>query len=740
MRTAWAALILCFFSPAGFAAAPSQKSPPPSPATISQIRIQFDSGASVGVRREYKAAEHRLPSTTYYELINTRRSVADLQANEDRSPAELEKQKRRLQQLEQRFALEEKGAYESWLKDQQKAYSGTDSPGHNRGDFDIRTETFWNAVANDQLNGLVYADGSPADGISFDVGTSPDKGPINWNGVPRLGGADSTEGIFATPLGKTNFWLPDGSIGLRVKGLPPGTYRVYALGRSVLPEVTAEGRIPLSASRVYALGQSILPDQVRENYRVSIGVNLNDVLNRPQPLQEISYGGAWTEGETYTVNVVTTTKTNDWITIIVHGDSGNIAMIEGLQVTQVDPAKIDAKPGRKATPAFKDGFQLEQGDRVVFIGDTATTVDRRYSYLETMLTSHYPGQQIVFRNLGWEGDTVFRQDRPLNFGGWPKHLKEQGATVIFANFGMIESLGGASGLPDFIKAYHRLLDVLSQNTSRIVLVSPVRSEASGDAVPDPVERNQNLRLYTNAIRDIAARRAFLFVSLFEALGEAAKEDPALPLTHNGIHPSAYGYWRASTAFERNLGLGSRNWRVEIRGKESRANGTRLTDLQRSDAGISFRLSDETLPGCRFYPEGAVGKPLVARQRTLVVGGLAPGRYVLKIDGGEAAEGSHAEWVKGVALTRGPEFEQVEKLRELIVLKNTDFFNYWRPENWEFLYGSLTNMPSSRLHTAYDVRWFPEEIKQFLPLIAQKETAIGELAVPKAHLYDLVLIQ
>lgn len=739
MLTEWVALIIYFFSPAGLAAAPGQKSPPPSPATLSHIRIQFDIGASVGVPREYKAAEHRLPSTTYYELVNTRRSVADLEAKQDHSP-ELETQKRKLQQLEQRFALEEQGAYESWLKDQQKAYSGTDSPGHDRGDFDVRTETFWNAVAGDQPSGLVYADGSAANGISFDVGTSPDKGPINWNGIPRLGGADSTGGIFATPLGKTNFWLPDGNIGLRVKGLPPGTYRVYALGRSVLPEATAEGRIPLSASRVYALGQSILPDQAPNNYRVSIGVNLNDVLNRPEPLRENSYSGAWTEGETYAASVVTTTRTNDWITVIVPGDSSNIAMIEGLQITQAGSAKMDTKPGKKAALAFRDGFQLEQGDRVVFVGDTATTADRRHGYLETMLTSRYPGQQIAFRNLGWEGDTVFRQDRPLNFGGWPRHLKEQGATVIFANFGMIESLRGASGLPEFRKAYERLLDVFSQSTSRIVLVSPVRSEASGDAVSDPVRRNQNLLLYTSAIRDLAARRGYLFVNLFEALGGAARQGPALALTHNGIHPSAYGYWLASAAIERILGLGPRNWRVEITGKDSKANGTRLTDLQRTGAGIRFRLSDETLPGCRFYSEGAEGKPLVTPQRILLVGGLAPGRYVLKIDGGQVAEGSHADWAKGVALAKGPEFEQVEKLREVIVLKNTDFFNYWRPENWEFLYGSLTNMPSSRLHTAYDVRWFPEEIKQFLPLIAQKESVIGQLAVPKAHLYEIDLIQ
>jgi hypothetical protein len=740
MLIEWAAVIVYFFSPAGLFAAPSQKSPAPPPATSSQFKIQFDIGASVGVLREYKAAERRLPSTTYYELVNTRRWVADMAAKEDHSPAELEKLKGRLQQLEQRFALEEKNAYEAWLREQQKPYSGTDSPGHDRGDFDIRSETSWNAVANDQLSGLVYADGSPAAGVTFDVGTSPDNGPINWNGVPRLGGADSTGGILATPLGKTNFWLPEGNIGLRVKGLPAGTYRVYALGRSVLPEVTAGGRIPLSASRVYALGQSILPDQAPRNYRVRIGVNLSNVVNPPQPTQDISYSGAWTEGETYTTNVVTTTRTTDSITIVVHGDSGNIAMIEGLQIAKIDPSKIDAKPARKAIPAFTDGFKLVPGDHVVFIGDTATKVDRRHSYLETMLSSRYPGRQIVFRNLGWEGDTVFRQDRPLNFGGWPKHLKEQGATVIFVSFGMIESLRGASALPAFVKAYDRLLDVLSQNTARIVLVSPVCSEAFADAVQDPATRNQNLRVYTKAIRDIAARRGYVFVNLFEALGEAVKEDPALTLTHNGIHPSAYGYWRASAAIERNLGLGPPKWRVEIKGSESKATGTQVTEFQRSVAGISFRLNDETLPGCRFYPESTGGKPLVTGQRILVVDGLAPGKYALRIDGGEVAQGSHAEWAKGVALTSGPEFEQVEKLREIVVLKNTDFFNYWRPENWEFLYGSLTDMPSSRLHTAYDVRWFPEEIKQFLPLIAQKESVIGELAVPKAHRYDLALIK
>src|SRR5687768_93812 len=166
MLIEWAALIIYFFSPAMFFATPAQKSPSPPPATPAEVRIQFDVGAAVGVLKEYRASEHRLPTTTYYELVNTRRWVAEMAAKEDHVPAELEKLKRRLQQLEQRFAQEEKDAYETWLKDQQKPYSGTDSPGHNKGDFDPGTETSWNAVATDQLSGLVFAGGLPANGVS----------------------------------------------------------------------------------------------------------------------------------------------------------------------------------------------------------------------------------------------------------------------------------------------------------------------------------------------------------------------------------------------------------------------------------------------------------------------------------------------------------------------------------------------------------------------------------------------
>jgi lysophospholipase L1-like esterase len=72
---------------------------------------------------------------------------------------------------------------------------------------------------------------------------------------------------------------------------------------------------------------------------------------------------------------------------------------------------------------------------------------------------------------------------------------------------------------------------------------------------------------------------------------------------------------------------------------------------------------------------------------------------------------------------------VEKLRQAITAKNRLWFDYYRPMNWAFLAGDRTEQPSSRSHLKYSHRWFPEEMENFLPLIAQAESNITQLAQP-----------
>ena len=67
------------------------------------------------------------------------------------------------------------------------------------------------------------------------------------------------------------------------------------------------------------------------------------------------------------------------------------------------------------------------------------------------------------------------------------------------------------------------------------------------------------------------------------------------------------------------------------------------------------------------------------------------------------------------------------LAELVRAKNRLWFHYARPQNWAFLSGDRTIQPSSRDHRDPEIRWFPEEMKQWVPLVAAKEQEIWTLS-------------
>ena len=50
-------------------------------------------------------------------------------------------------------------------------------------------------------------------------------------------------------------------------------------------------------------------------------------------------------------------------------------------------------------------FQLKDGDRVAFLGDTLIERMQEFNHLELRLTTAWPERHVIFRNLGWSGDT-----------------------------------------------------------------------------------------------------------------------------------------------------------------------------------------------------------------------------------------------------------------------------------------------------------------------------------------------
>lgn len=230
--------------------------------------------------------------------------------------------------------------------------------------------------------------------------------------------------------------------------------------------------------------------------------------------------------------------------------------------SQADPESIPNKPAPPldrfapdtvrppVTVAFPGGkFTLGEKETVVFAGGTNFVREAKSGALEALLTKSFAKQKPVFRPMAVDADTVYLQERELNFGIWRQQLDAVGATVVIAQFGQMEALDGVARLPEFVAAYHRLLDEFATRTARLVLVSPMPFQKSeSQNIPDLTGRNDDVVAYAEAVKAIAAQRGAVFVDLTKLQPMAGSApfaldelpDDAESLTGNGIHLTPRG--------------------------------------------------------------------------------------------------------------------------------------------------------------------------------------------------------
>jgi putative heme-binding domain-containing protein len=192
-------------------------------------------------------------------------------------------------------------------------------------------------------------------------------------------------------------------------------------------------------------------------------------------------------------------------------------------------------------------------------------------WLETYLHSRFPQSDLVIRNLGFSGDELTLRLRSQSFGTpdqWlagnapvpePNRLTTRNgvrdnrfettntkADVIFAFFGYNESFAGEARLPkfktdlvEFIK--HTLAQKYNgKSAPRLVIFSPIAHENLKDRnLPDGVENNKRLELYTKAMGEVARDNNVVFVDLFHPT-QAQYPKAAKPLTINGVHLNERG--------------------------------------------------------------------------------------------------------------------------------------------------------------------------------------------------------
>lgn len=201
------------------------------------------------------------------------------------------------------------------------------------------------------------------------------------------------------------------------------------------------------------------------------------------------------------------------INTLVHNPKVELAGLTETQLVKELKLPLNKSVGTTASPAFKEN------DMIVFAGGTNIVNMRKDCYLESLLLAANPHMKLHIWNLGWDGDTVYEQFRDVGFGKWAKNLDSLGADIAILQFGQMESLLGEASIPEFIKAYKKLLSEIRASNRRIILLSPIPFEPTNlnsgmSALPKNPLQNAPTEKYAEAVRELASQEGCGYVDLF----------------------------------------------------------------------------------------------------------------------------------------------------------------------------------------------------------------------------------
>lgn len=230
-------------------------------------------------------------------------------------------------------------------------------------------------------------------------------------------------------------------------------------------------------------------------------------------------------------------------------------------------------------------LQISPNSHIVMIGNNLCSRMINFGHFETELQLRYPKDSLFIRNMCDGGNTPgFRphsaRKSPWAFPGAEKFypnelsndsgsighfptedewLTELKADIIIAFFGYNESFNGAEGLENYkneLRAFIQHTKNQKYNGTsapQLALVSPIAFEDLSDEMdlPDGVEENKNLKMYTEAMREVAAEDGVLFVDAFSP-SKSWMETETEHITADGFQLNDLGYKKLADLLADNI--------------------------------------------------------------------------------------------------------------------------------------------------------------------------------------------
>ena len=229
-------------------------------------------------------------------------------------------------------------------------------------------------------------------------------------------------------------------------------------------------------------------------------------------------------------------------------------------------------PGRHSADEPQP-IRLKKGSRIMLLGNNLGSRMMNYDHFETEMQLRYPDSLLFIRNMCDGGDTPGFRPHASRFSPWAFPGAEKFQTelatnsgseghfetpdqwltrlkmdVIVAFFGYNESFQGKAGLANYKAELDAFIKwTLSQKYNgttapQLAIVSPIAFEDLSDKydLPNGKTENENLSLYTNAMREVAAQNKVLFVDAFTPSRQWYADSPE-PLTIDGCQLNEAGY-------------------------------------------------------------------------------------------------------------------------------------------------------------------------------------------------------
>ncbi len=420
---------------------------------------------------------------------------------------------------------------------------------------------------------------------------------------------------------------------------------------------------------------------------------------------------------------------------------------------------------QKKFPPPLGQLELNDGDCIVFLGDSITHQRLYTQYLEDFFYTRYPHLRLKLHNAGVGGARA--QDALDRFEKDVAAYKPKYVTILLGmNDGGVRSYD-EQVYQTYQQNMTKLLDQIEGIGAIAIPMTPTMYDTRALRIrtddPARIERgrlyNSVLAYFGGWLREEAYARGLGFVDMFGPLNQTTlaerKKDPNFTLIADAVHPGADGQVVMAVAVVNDLDLGKIISATQIHpatdgqwtGSAQRAT---LEGIQGNTERVSFTLTAESLPW--VLPASAqLGVKLTHlghrfSRESLQVAGLANGDYQLTIDGVDVGTFSNIQLAEGIELQgneKTPQYQQALKVAELNQQRNNGPIAQLRAEWVKFQrYSHAKRGNNNAVVTMLEpeIQAIDQRVAEINAEAKAIEDQIYQVNKPQPRQYDLKLVK